>query len=452
MEAPAEADASPATPQEAQMKAAGPEDATEAGDAAAAFAVEEPQLTPMPPPASRGLDGAAAAMAELPLAALTPALAPAMVSADAVLPAGAGFAFADGQTLSVLDGASGLRKVATAPGIQMPIVSDARDRIAYRVQEEDGLEIWTTSWDGKNPSRLLSEGDLAGESIGGQRIQSVEWIPGQARLALVTAAVAAAGELTPRLELWRADAVSGESRRVLEMGPTGRVFYAPDGNRFAVLEYGTREQPEGSLTVYGADGGEGRTVARFPAAPGASSYPTQVQWLPSGDGLLFAAPAQEGGIALYLVGASGEAQLLGDVPAYEAAWSADGSQLAYSQPVEGSPVLGSLVLAGQDGSDPQPYAQWQSGEFLGWSPNGEEFLYTADNQVYIGAPGREPMLLGNSVSVHDPYWVAPEQVVSLLDQGAGWMLVWRNVSNGDAGSLAPLPKDISYDFESPTAP
>jgi hypothetical protein len=178
-----------------------------------------------------------------------------------------------------------------------------------------------------------------------------------------------------------------------------------------------------------------------------------VQWLADGSALLFAAPepgdAAEPTVSLYRVSANGDAQPLGSIPALETSWTADGSRLALLRPVEGSPDLRELALAGPDGLDPQPYAQLRNGEFLGWSPYGPEFLYSSDGQIYAGAPDRAPKSPGNTLSVHDPRWIAPGQVLSLLDQGTGWMLVWRNLESGEAASLAPLPKDISYDIVSP---
>ena len=469
MEAPAQTEAAP---EAAQMKEAAPESAAEATDASDA-AMSEPAVTQdliATPSGARGVGGgglgggAFAAQAGQPAPALTPALAPTLISPASVLPEGAGFVFADGATVSALDAASGVRALTAAAGASLPIISENRSRVAYRAMGEDGVEIQTVSWDGKNPATLVSEGDLtaatSAEGAGGRRIQTVNWIPGQDDLALT----AAVGDLASRQELWRVDGQSGERLRVLEMGPSGRVFYAPGGSRFAVVEYGTPEQPEGVLTLYAADGGPGRAVARFPAAPGVLAYPAQVRWLAGGAELLFAAPSADApsadappadsasGIALYRQSGDGDAQLIGSVPAVETAWSADGARLAYLQPVAGAPDVRDLVLAEPNGANPQPYAQLQGGGFLGWSPYGQEFLYLSDNNVYAGAPDRAPELLGNSISVYDPHWVAPGQLLFLLDQGGGWMLVWRDLGSGDAGSLAALPKDISYDSVSPSAP
>jgi hypothetical protein len=473
MAAPTEAETRPTVEEPPQAKAAAPEVVMEASEAptaspwpdearetevAPAFDLEEGRaLADEAPGLGGGLEmGSAAVAGEAgqPSETLTPAVAPPLAPADTVLPEQAGLAFADGQVLTALDGASGMREVVAATGVHMPVISGSRSRIAYRVEGGGGLEVWATSWDGLDQTMLLSEDDLAAEGYAERRIQTLGWIPGQERLSVITTVYATADEVAPRQELWHVDAVSGEHTRILEMGQMGRVFYAPGGERFAVLEYGTPEQPEGSLTLY-EGGGAGRVAVSFPVAPDTPAYASQVQWLSDGSALLFAAPepgdAAAPTVSLYRVSANGDTQPLGSIPALEASWTADGSRLALLRPVEGSPDLRELVLARPDGSDPQSYAQLQNGEFLGWSPYGPEFLYSSAGLVYAGAPDRAPESPGNTLSLHDPRWVAPGQVLSLLDQGTGWMLVWRNLDSGEVASLAPLPKGISYDIVSPPA-
>ena len=171
MEVPAQTEAAPEAP---QMKNTAPEPAAEVADASAeALRPRRPsrwQNLQATPATARGLGGgglggaAFAAQAGQPAAALTPALAPAMISPASVLPEEAGFAFADGATVSALDGVSGIRPLAAAAGASMPIISDNRSRIAYRAMGKNGVEIQAVSWDGKNPATLVSEGDLAAES------------------------------------------------------------------------------------------------------------------------------------------------------------------------------------------------------------------------------------------------------------------------------------------------
>jgi Tol biopolymer transport system component len=154
-------------------------------------------------------------------------------------------------------------------------------------------------------------------------------------------------------------------------------------------------------------------------------------------------------ITLVRVSAAGEAEQLGRIEAQETFWSPDGSRLAYIRPASAAAGGQELVLAGTDGADPQVVSALQNGQFLGWSPDGRQFLYADDYEVYAGGPGRKPEHLGNIVSLYDPRWAAPGQIVSLLDQGTGWMLVWRNLDTGESASLASLPKEISWDFVSP---
>jgi hypothetical protein len=396
-------------------------------------------------PAGLGAGGAgdmAAALAA-PAAELNAAPAPPSVALAAVLPAQAGLAYTDWQRLVTLDAASDVRELAQAAGAQAPVISDDRAWIAYRAQPDGPTDLRASSWDGATQTVLFTESDLGTEQPGGERrILDVQWIPGRNMLAAALLYYPAGEGAAPVQELWHVGVPGGERRRILEMGPMGRALYAPDGERFAVLEYGTDVDPQGSLTLYNADGGAAQTLLRFPAPPGAAAFDSQLLWLPNGDGLLLAAPETDG-VTLHRSD-GGVAEQIGKVPAQITYWSPDGSRLAYVQ-ADGS----ALALAASDGSDPQPYAAVSNGEFLGWSPDGSRFLYADGDNVYAGRPGLAPELLGNRASINSPRWVTSDQIIALLDQGAAQMLVWRDLNTGESASLASLPKDITLDFVSP---
>lgn len=397
--------------------------------------------------------GAAALAAVGPEAALTPAAAPAAAAFGSVLPKSAGAAYSDWESLVLLDANSDGRELVRAAGVYAPDISDDRSWVAYRSEGLEGMEIGLASWDGATQQRLVSDGELAAEPLApgyaSRSIQTMRWLPGQKALGVVTTAFPENVDQPPVQELWRVAVPSGERTRILEMGMMGRVFFSSDGQRMAVLEYGTIEAPEGSLTLYGADGSKGQQVLQFPAAPGTPAGATQLQWAANGSLLLAVPDGSAPGLTLYRVSKDGSATQAGRIEAQEAFWSPDGGRLAYTRAATGATGDRELVLAQADGADPQVFAPLRDGQFLGWSPDGKLFLYVDDYEVYVGGPARKPELVGNLISVFDPRWAAPGQIVALLDQGAEWMLVWRNLETGEAASLAALPKDISWDFVSP---
>ncbi|OQA41479.1 MAG: hypothetical protein BWY52_02547 [Chloroflexi bacterium ADurb.Bin325] len=183
-------------------------------------------------------------------------------------------------------------------------------------------------------------------------------------------------------------------------------------------------------------------------------YDGQVQWLPGSRSLWVAIPtvdpirptlvSEMNGVTLYRVPVNGEATVAGRLDALQTYWSADGSRLAYTRAVGAAGEAYELYLAGPDGSATQLYGTLTNGAFLGWSPDSLSFLYADAYQVYVGAAGRKPQLLGNMISVFDPRWVSNRQIISLHDAGAGWLLTLRDV-DGAAYGLLSLPRAAEID-------
>ncbi|MCX7706960.1 MAG: hypothetical protein N2204_03015, partial [Anaerolineae bacterium] len=208
---------------------------------------------------------------------------------------------------------------------------------------------------------------------------------------------------------------------------------------------------QGRLTVFDADGRNPRMALTFPASPAKLSYETQLAWLPDSSALWAAIPAADPlvpgsseGTTVYLVLASGQAQEVAFLDAQQVAWSPDGALLAYLRITDDETGAGELRLAEADGSNDALYAAAQNAVFLGWSPDGTYFLYQDAYQVYLGAPGKMPVLLGSAMSLFDPRWVSAREFITLHDAGDGWLLVLRNV-DGKAYGLTPLPREAMLD-------
>jgi hypothetical protein len=373
---------------------------------------------------------------------------PPAVPAASVLPATAGVAYVDQGSLWTLDRQSGQRQVLAGPDIGSPLISDDRAWIAYHIQQADHVELWAVPWAGAQPHMVMDERSLpAGNLPQGyreRRIQSMDWIPGQHRLAVVTRAISGEENRPPEYELWNVDVDSGEIEYVTRVAQSDRPFYAPGGTRFALLR---NEGPDSGLWLFNADGSGAQSALALPQAAAAPVYSWQERWLPDGAALRVAVPEPPASIALYRVPVSGQAELVRRIEAFDAYWSPDGSRLAYTKPVSDSLDTRELYLANADGSEPSLYATPRYWAFLGWSPDGKHFLYQDNLQVYLGAPDQPPQALGNFLSIFDPRWVGTEQFLHLLDQNASWVLVSRWL-DGRAVSLATLPRDTDYDVTS----
>lgn len=444
--------------------------AAEAAEAGAA-AAEAPSLMAASAPAAletpalgvtalgRGGVGAAA----LAVQAETPEPTPALVQPGSILPAAAGFAYADETGLWTVDGAAGVRQLVTSGGLSLPIISPDRSRVAYRINRDDHSELWAVRWEGAKPELLLNERELSVSDLPAgyaeRRLNDARWLPGRNVLAVTTVAIPGSADLLPRLDLWHLDAESGALRRVADMGRAVRPFYSPDGKQFALLQYGAADAPTGNLTLIRADGADSRVALRFPAGPDTASSDSQIAWLPDSSGLWTYIPDPTAGITptsgspingatLYRVPAAGSAvQSAGRVDGVQVFWAPDGSRLAYTR--AGTDGALDLFLANADGANPQLYAALGTGSFINWSPDGAHFLYTdGAGQTYVGAPGQAPQALGKSASLFDPRWISPKQLLALHDTGTNWLLVERPL-DGNAVGIQPLPREVTYDVTRP---
>lgn len=421
-----------------------------------AMAPPAPEATPDAAASGRGGGGAGAAEV-LPPEVLVPEATPPTASASQVLPADARLVYADLKALWAIDRAAGLRQLVTVEGVNTPLLSSDRAWVVYRTLRQDTVELWAVRWDGGAPRLLFNERDLPTTGLDAahteRRISDVRWVPGQLTLALTLVAVPAStlSDALPEFELWHLDLESGALRYVVELGRALRPVYAPDGAQFALLEYGTETNPQGSLRLFNADGSNQRVVLQFAAGPGRLSYDAQIAWLPDSSAVLLAIPDADGPLSsttLYRVSAAGRAQVIGRVDAFQVAWSLDGSRLAWTRFTSDTPEAGELYLANADGSAARRYMALKNGVFLNWAPDGLHFLYQDDFQTYVGATGQAPQRLGTSVSFFDPRWVSATQFVSLHDTGAGWLLTLRGL-NGDAYSLQSLPREAMLDVSRP---
>jgi Tol biopolymer transport system component len=466
--APAALAAKPATSKQRAAPTARAVAATEAPSlmaAAAAPAAPAPQGTPAVGVMAlgRGAGGAAA----MPTLAQPPEPTPALVQPESILPATAGFVYADEKGLWTVDAKFGIRQLVTSEGLSLPIISSDRSRVAYRVQQDDQSELWTVRWDGTDAGLLLRERDLPTSDLPAgyteRRLNDVRWLPGRAILAVTTAASPGSPDLLPKLELWHLNVESGALQRVTDMGRAYRPFYSPDGTQIALLQYGTESDPTGDLTLVNADGTDRRVVLRFPAGPTTASSDSQIAWLPAGSGLWAYVPDPStssdtngtpvvggpfNGVTLYRVPATGgEVQSAGRVDGSQVFWSPDGSRLAYTR--AGKDGALELFLANADGANPQLYASLGNGGFVNWAPDGAHFIYTDDNgQTHVGTPEGAPQWLGKSISLFEPRWISSRQLLALHDTGTNWLLVTRTL-NSDAVGLQPLPHEATYDTTKP---
>lgn len=420
-----------------------------------------PETTTAPSAKAAGTEGGADAAAALAPARTMPEPTPPLASVTDVLSDSARVVYADLAALWAIDRASGVRPLAAAEGLHMPLIAPDGSYVVYRVPRQDYMALWGVPWDGDAPKLLLDEQELPKEGLDAEytqrRIKDVQWIPGRLALALNIARKLSpdATETSPQVELWELDVETGALHLLAPLGRSYRPFYAPDGSQFALLEYGTEADPQGQLTLFAADGSDARTALSFSASPAKLSYDDQIAWLPDSSALWLAIPAadspgpgQFNGTTLYRIDAAGQAQEAGFVDAYQVAWSPDGTRLAYLRSTSDMMADGELYLADANGAGAQLYATVKNGAFVAWSPDATHFLYQDDSQMVLGAVGQLPQRQGAAASFVNPRWVSDTQFVSLHDTGTGWLLTLRGL-DGRAAGLLPLPREAMVDVNRP---
>ncbi len=465
--APAQADARQASTPALAVEAPGAKAALPAATATAelpmvAMAPPAPEAAPELGAAAIGRGGGGGpADSGIPPEALTPEALPQTKPLGEVLPAGVRLAYADLRGVWAIDRESGARQLLRAEGANTPQISPDGQQILYRTMTETGIDLWTVDWDGTDVRRILSERDLPKTDLDRRyterRVQEARWAPGQTLVAvsLFTMPAPTAPEVEAKSELWYLDATTGKLRYVTDLGRAYWPAFSPQGDHFALLQYGTEVEPQGTLTLYDADGSNGRIVLRFPASPAKVSYERQLAWAPDGQVLWLAlpdadppGPGQLNGTTLYRIPVKGEAETIAQIDAYQVAWAPDTGRLLFTRYTSDVRDTVELYLAGGDGADPQLYSTIKYGEFVNWSPDGKYFVYQDSFQINAGSPGAAPQRLGNGVSLVDLRWISADQFVSLHDTGTGWLLNLRGM-DGSAAGLLPLPREAMVDVKRP---
>ena len=375
------------------------------------------------------------------------------------LPAGVRIAYADQKALWAIDRDGGARQLVQGRGINTPQLSPDQKWIAYRTFTDTGMRVWAIRWEGGDAKLLLDDATLPSkglpEGYTRRAIADTRWAPkGSVLIVTLSLVPAPDNPQPPKVELWQVNVETGALQFSSELGRAWRPYYSPDGKAYLVLQYGTDDKPEGSLSLFDAKSDKGKTILTFPASVGKNSYDSQVAWAPDSKTAWVAIPVADygtpippNGTKLYRVSVNGDVKEAGDIDAAQVNWAPTTAAMAYVRYVDETLAKNDLYLANADGSQPQLYAAMNQGEFISWSPKGDRFIYQDNFQVFSGAAGQAPRRMANATSMSTPRWVSDTQILASHDTGDGWVLTLRD-ANGDAASLMPLPREAMWDVRS----
>ena len=202
----------------------------------------------------------------------------------------------------------------------------------------------------------------------------------------------------------------GSDRRVLtprDLGDVDGFTWSPEGARLAIARHPPGEDAAGRLSIVAARGGTRRTI--LVTTPYDALNP--LWWAPRGDRI-----AANGDGRFWIVAAAGSFRWKIDRSVWTAAWSADGSRLAYSwfeafpnQDTEREYGDSPIEIVDRNGATvatlpPEEGAFWVTD--FAWSPDGRALVYAT--MPYSWFDSDDPTTWGPPI-VH---------VVSLTDSGA----------------------------------
>ncbi len=382
-------------------------------------------------------------------------------------------AWAEGGDLFTWRAADPLPRRIASGGVIRPLIAPDGDWVAYlRGPGGDPRTLWISDTPGANERQLLDSADL-GDDGPARRINQVTWTADGTALYLNT--LTGVGiDTAPADDLWRVDAGTGATERLLPDGQGGQVTLSPDGTRLALASAGDYAQPgesggtPGVIAFYDPATGTRTTAFEFPAVATGSErrwYPA-LRWSPDGTGVYTAIPPAdlvygggEGDTALWWLPWAGEPEQVGAVAADFfglPVFSADGAWIAYfaARPDPQITAL-ALVLAHADGSGAITYDADEITALTvpAWLREGDRFVYGngPPGTLWLGQPGVVPgRFPAEDVTVAALAWAGPGVYVVAAPGADGFTLGYGRL---DAPApLVTIATSAAYPFLDATLP
>lgn len=318
---------------------------------------------------------------------------------------------------------------------------------------ETANELWVVNSDGSNARAVASAIFLANQPTAetgtSLSVFDFEWQPGSHILAYNTEILHPGVGLALNQDLYMAFGDQGESITFLGHGLAGNWFgFSPDGERLAFTT-------PTSLGVVDADGSNlVNNLITFPMVITYSeyTYAPPAAWTPDSNSLMVAVPPADG-LALPQDGVFPETSLwwipLDGTPAFEAGavqnvwfvlskveFSPDAGRIAYLRPFgEANSGNRELVIALSDGSNELPVINAPELNFLAWSNDSSQYLYSSHDgalHLFLGNVHNEnvqPVSTLNAFSAlaAEAVWVEGAQFVLLEKSDAGSQLSLMDV-------------------------
>jgi hypothetical protein len=373
----------------------------------------------------------------------------------APLPDGVGLrvVFIRDADLWLWDGGGEAVQLSTQGGVGRMAISEDGQVVAYTRSENfffRHFEMWMVNADGTDERIVVdSEAfnamltDPTGAAVGPSQMV---WIPGTHTLAYNTQTLFNGPGVLINGDLRLLHADTGQATLLLQPGQDGRFYYSPDGTQIALVT-------SSAISLLDADGTNRRDdlITYREIGLGEDFFYPEPVWSPDSQRIVVAIPSSgpydpaSGPSAVWEIPVdSAPPVLIGSIEDastfVELTFSPDVMRLAF--------VSGRLDIANADGSDDTIYDDSSSVLFLGWSPDGQHFLYqVGEATTRLGQVGAPPIdLPGIAIESSAPYpvrWVDADRFLYLSRSEAGWELRLGNpggasVLVGAVGDEFPL--------------
>jgi hypothetical protein len=322
-------------------------------------------------------------------------------------------AWVDGGNLYVWRTGEGIPRRIASGAVIRPILSPDGAYVAFtRGPQGRPISLWIAELDGSvghevAGTSLLAEGIDTAEYL--RQINQVAWLDAQTVLFNTQIMPLVSGPGGKADDLWRVDAITRETERLLPDGQGGDFTISPDGQLVALVTPGFYSESPGHIRLITPQGDSVADLMAFDAVATASEYAfyPRLHWLEDSAALLTAIPdpdqvysinpgAPLRMTALWRLTTAGDVAPIGEVPAQFFGlphWSPDSQWIAYLEQV-GNPEDNSLrlMLAGQDGTGAAEVVRGSAGVLSppAWSAAGFSFIYHEPGETWLGMPGSPP--------------------------------------------------------------
>ncbi|MCB8942440.1 MAG: hypothetical protein H6658_01565 [Ardenticatenaceae bacterium] len=331
------------------------------------------------------------------------------------------------------------------------IAPDGR-RVAYVRGAAGRNELHVVNLDGRDDRLLVdSEGlPIQTSEVGFSAIiDQVQWLPDGSGLLFNTAQFASGfGGASSQEDLWRVT-LGGE--------PTQLLPFYQGGGLFLVLPTGeVILSKRDAIEKVNADGSNRLRLVTFDFINTASEYIYYplLQLARDGSTVYTAVPSAEpfgpdAFTRLWRIAGDG-AEQIGRLPNtilfHPVQWSANGSRLGYAAYAGNVPAA--MVLAEGDGDNAEVYDTADQMSFLGWSGDGQRFLYVTLTAVAVGQVGSDPVTVpipaGGVVQTAD--WVGNGRFLIITRFEGGWRMDSGDVNGNMQELLVVSGDDVEYDI------